>query len=81
MTLEDDDELGEVAVSDDPAELLLGDEHARDGPALAHLVALPALHVALRVSDDLDHLKSPGRTPAAELSAVAAIKRQRDPAI
>ena len=37
------------------AELLLGDEHAGGGPALAHVAVLPALHVALGVADDLDH--------------------------
>ena len=35
--------------------MLLGDEHAGGGPALAHVAVLPALHVALRVPDDLDH--------------------------
>ena len=55
VTLDGDDELGEVAVADDPSELLLGDEHAGGGPALAHVAVLPALHVALGVADDLDH--------------------------
>ncbi|MDQ6849801.1 MAG: hypothetical protein M3070_07455 [Actinomycetota bacterium] len=48
-------ELGEVAVADDPAELLLGLEHPGGGPALAHVAVLPALDVALGVADDLDH--------------------------
>src|ERR671923_2555864 len=55
VTLDRDDEGGEVAVADDASELLLGDEHAGGGPALAHVAVLPALHVALRVADDLDH--------------------------
>src|SRR4051812_50187029 len=55
VTLDGDDELGEVAVADDASELLLGDEHAGGGPALAHVAALPALDVALGVADDLDH--------------------------
>src|SRR4051794_39318643 len=55
VTLDRDDELGEVAVADDASELLLGDEHAGGGPALAHVAVLPALYVALRVADDLDH--------------------------
>jgi hypothetical protein len=55
VTLDRDDELGEVAVADDASELLLGDEHAGGRPALAHVAVLPALHVALRVADDLDH--------------------------
>jgi hypothetical protein len=50
-----DHELGEVAVPDDPSELLLGDEHPGGGPALAHVTVPPAFHVALRVADDLDH--------------------------
>ena len=33
VTLDGDDELGEVAVADDLAELLLGDEHAGGRPA------------------------------------------------
>jgi hypothetical protein len=48
-------ELGEVAVADDPPELLFGDEHAGRGPALAHDAVVPALHGALGVADDLDH--------------------------
>ena len=32
-----DDELGEGLVADDPAELLLGNEHAGGGPAEPHL--------------------------------------------
>jgi hypothetical protein len=55
VALDRDDELGEVAVADDPSELLLGDEHAGGGPALAHVAVLPALDVALGVADDLDH--------------------------
>ena len=55
MTLDREHELGEIAVADDPPELLLGDEHPRSGPALAHVTFLPAFHVALRVPDDLDH--------------------------
>src|SRR5215210_3374086 len=55
VTLDGDDELGEVAVADDPAELLLGDEHAGGGPALAHVAVVPVLYVALGVADDLDH--------------------------
>src|SRR5438552_18239862 len=55
VTLDCDDERGEVAVADDASELLLGDEHAGGGPALAHVAVAPALHVALRVADDLDH--------------------------
>jgi len=47
--------LGEVAVADDPPELLLGDEHSGGGPALAHVAVAPALDVALRVADDLEH--------------------------
>jgi hypothetical protein len=34
-------------------ERLLGDEPDRDGPALAHVAVLPALHVAVGVADDL----------------------------
>ena len=49
-----DDELGEVLVADDPSELLLGDEHAGGGPALAPVAVLSALDVALCVADDLD---------------------------
>src|SRR3954468_22752653 len=37
VALDGDDELGEVAVADDPSELLLGDEHAGGRPALAHV--------------------------------------------
>ena len=55
VTLDRYHELGEVAVADDPPELLLGDEHPGGGPALAHVAVLPALDVALRVADDLDH--------------------------
>jgi hypothetical protein len=54
-TFDGDDEGGEIAVADDAPELLLGDEHAGGGPALAHVAVLPALHVALRVADDLEH--------------------------
>jgi len=53
--LDRDRELGEVAVADDPAELLFGEERASGGPALARVVVAPGLHVALRVADDLDH--------------------------
>jgi len=53
VTLDRDDELGEVAVADDSAELLLGDEHPGGGPALAHVAVAPALDVALQVADDL----------------------------
>ena len=55
VTLDRDHELGEVAVADDPSELLFGDEHPGGGPALAHVTVLPALDVALCVPDDLDH--------------------------
>src|ERR671923_2270470 len=55
VTLDRDDEGGEVAVADDASELLLGDEHAGGGPALAHVAVAPALYVALGVADDLDH--------------------------
>jgi hypothetical protein len=48
-------ERREVAVADDPSELLLGLEHPGGGPALAHVAVLPALDVALGVADDLDH--------------------------
>jgi hypothetical protein len=47
-------ELGEVAVADDAAELLLGFEHARRGPAQRHVAGLPALDVARRAADALD---------------------------
>ena len=53
VALDGDDEVGEVAVADDASELLLGDEHPGGGPALAHVAVLPALHVALCVTDDL----------------------------
>jgi hypothetical protein len=43
VTLDRDHELGEVAVPDDPAELLLGDEHPSRRPAAAHVALLPAL--------------------------------------
>ncbi len=39
-------ELGEVCVADDLAELGLGLEHPRGGPAQAHIAGLPALHVS-----------------------------------
>ena len=54
MALDRGHELGEVGSADDPLEPLLGDEHARGGPALAHVALLPALDVALGVADDLD---------------------------
>src|SRR3954467_5659912 len=55
LTLDGDHELGEVAVADDPSELLLADEHAGGGPAAAHVAVAPALDVALGVPDGLDH--------------------------
>src|SRR4051812_19266005 len=55
VAFDGDHERGEVAVADDSAELLFGDEHAGGGPALAHVAALPAFDVALGVADDLDH--------------------------
>src|SRR4051812_49927948 len=63
VTLDGDHERGEILVADDPSELLLGDEHAGGGPALAHVAVLPALHVALRVADDLDHRLAGVRIP------------------
>ena len=57
MSLSRDDELGEVAVADDPSELLLCDEYASGGPALAHVAVLPTLHVALRAREALELLK------------------------
>jgi len=35
VSFDRDHELGEVAVADDPSELLLGDKHPGGGPALA----------------------------------------------
>jgi len=55
VTLDRDDELGEVTIADDPPELLLGNEHAGGGPAAAHVTVAPTLHVAPDVADDLDH--------------------------
>ena len=49
VTLDRDHELGEVAVADDLAELLLGVEHPGGGPAQAHVAVLPVLDVALGV--------------------------------
>ena len=41
VTLDRDHELGEVAVADDPSELLLGDEHPGGGSATLAHVAVP----------------------------------------
>jgi len=46
VTLDRDDERGEVAVADDPSELLFGDEHAGGAPALTHVAVFPVLDVA-----------------------------------
>jgi hypothetical protein len=50
-----DHEFSEVAVADDPSELLFGDEHPGRGLPLAHVAVVPAFDVALRVADALDH--------------------------
>jgi hypothetical protein len=55
VALDRDEEGGEVAVADDLPELPFGFEHAGGGPAQRHLPGTPALHVALRPADDLDH--------------------------
>ena len=43
VVLDRDRELGEVAVADDPAELLFGFAHAGGGPAQSHLALGPVL--------------------------------------
>src|SRR3954452_6164689 len=55
VAFDGDGELGEVAVTDDLAELRLGFEHAGGGPAQAHVAVLPALDVAADAPDGLDH--------------------------
>jgi hypothetical protein len=54
VELDRDGELGEVALADDPAELLLGFEHPGGRPAQRHL-AVPVLDVAAGAADALDH--------------------------
>ena len=58
--LDRDHELGEVAVADDAPELLLGDEHAGGGLALAHVAVLPALEAPLGVADNLKYINAQG---------------------
>src|SRR5918994_3869060 len=55
VALDRDGELRQVAVTDDAAELPLGLEHPGCGPAQCHVAGLPALHVARRAADALDH--------------------------
>ena len=55
VLLDSDHEGGEVAVADDPSELLFGCEHPGGGPAFADVAGLPAFDVALGAADDLDH--------------------------
>src|SRR5215208_2112656 len=55
VALDGDGELGEVWVTDDAPELVLGFEHAGGGPAQAHVAVLPAPDVAADAPDGLDH--------------------------
>src|SRR3954452_12716014 len=55
VALDGDGELGEVAVANDLAELLLGFEHAGGRPAQAHVAVGPVLDVAADAPDGVDH--------------------------
>ena len=55
VSFDRDHQLGQVAVADDPPELLLGDEHPAAVQRLRMSLSRQALDVALRVADDLDH--------------------------